>query len=158
MAHEPNAQLAALFPELRDWNEGKGITVSDWMNTIGNIPAAIAYSTLFWPEFVEYKGCILWSDADPANFEDWLTSLNGDRTRVEIVVNHRHITDFFLNDEAGKDSPDQVEYLGNLLQKIWTLKLQNDFPLSDVRVEFYWNDREATDDAQITVYCQRETS
>ncbi|WP_425146657.1 hypothetical protein [Deinococcus sp.] len=157
MAHEPNAQLAALFPELRDWNEGKGITVSDWMNTIGNIPAAIAYSTLFWPEFVEYESCIFWSNFSPNSFDAWMKMLNGNKTRVEAVINHRHITDFFLNAEE-KPSLEQIEYLGELLRKIWTLKLQNDFPLSDVRVEFYWNDREATDDAQITVYCQRETS
>ena len=157
MTREPNPQLEALFPELREWNDGGGITVSDWLNTFGSIQQAIAYSTLLWPEFVEYEGCLLWSEADPSNFDDWMASLGGNKTHVEQVINHRHITDLFLN-AKDEPTPEQVEYLGKLLQKIWALKLQSDFPLSGIQVEFYWHDREATDDAQITVYCQREQS
>ena len=129
--------------------------MDDWLNTFGSVPKAIAYSTLFWPEFVEYEGCLLWSEASPTSFDNWMVSLEGDKTRVELVMNHRHITDFFLNTPE-QPTPEQIEYLGKLLQQIWTMKLQNDFPLSGVRVEFYWHDREADEDAQITVYCQRE--
>lgn len=83
-----------------------------------------------------------------------MTSLDGNKTCVEAVINHVHITGLFYSTE--QESPEQIEYLGKLLQKIWTLKLQTDFPLLNVRVEFYWHDREFDEDAQVIVYCQHE--
>lgn len=80
--------------------------------------------------------------------------MSGDKTKVEAVLNHVQITDLFLN-APDEPSDAQVEYLGMLLKDIWLLKLRRDFPHLDIQVDFYWHDREALDDAQITVYCQR---
>jgi hypothetical protein len=48
-----------LIPELRHWNNGKGIHVLEWLSAIGNYEHAIAYAELFWPDFVEHDGCVL---------------------------------------------------------------------------------------------------
>lgn len=153
MAHEPDAQLTTLFPELRTWNGGDGVSVSTWLSTFGSIPQAIAYSTLFCPEFVEHEGCILSFGFEPQTSDDWIRSLGGDRTRAEMVINHVHISSLFFPGEVY--TSEQMDYLGRVLKKMWTLKLQHDFPLSGVQVEFLWNDRDDYDDAQLTVYCQR---
>lgn len=115
---------------------------------------ALLYSSLFWPDFVEFEGCLLWNDCPIEGFEEWMQSLKDDRTAVEKVLNHRHLTDFFLNSTTSP-TPEQVEYFGHLLREMWLTKLHRDFPQLPVRVEFYWNDKEATDDAQITVYLER---
>lgn len=113
------------------------------------------YSSLFWPEFVEFEGCLLWDDASPESFFGWMKSTGENRTAVEKVMNHVHITDFFFS-APEEPTNEQIDYFGALLKDMWSLKLRRDFPDLEVQVEFWWDDREASDTAQITVYCQRE--
>ena len=150
--HQP--ALNRLFPDLREWNDGNDFPADAWVSSFGSVHDALLYSSLFWPDFTEFEGCLVWADSPPENLEQWMLTLNQDRSAVEKLVNHRHITDFFLNSPTAP-TPEQVEYLGFLLQDMWRLKLQRDFPHLPIKVEFYWHDREASDDAQITVYLER---
>jgi len=115
----------------------------------------VAYSALFWPTFVEHRECLLWADFTPENFDHWMESTNGNQTAVELVMNHCHITDFFLNAEE-QPTPQQIAYLGFLLQDIWSLKLHTDFPHLKVRVEFRWDEPDFDEDAELLVYLQRD--
>lgn len=129
----------------------------DWLNIYGSIPNALIYSSLFWPEFVEFEGCILRHDASPDLFFEWMETLQGNRMAVEGVINHVHIKDLFLNaPEIPTD--EQIDYLGHLLGDMWLLKLRRDYPHFNVQVDFRWDDPEASDTAQITVYCLRKDS
>ena len=150
-----HTRLLAILPELSEWNEGKGMAPEGWLGAYGSVPSALMYSSLFWPEFVEFEGCLLWHDATPDLFFQWMTTLGGNCTAVEGVMNHVHITDVFLNaPEVPTD--EQVDYLGHLLKDMWSLKLRRDFPHLDVQVDFRWDDPEASDTAQLTVYCLRK--
>lgn len=155
MAIPSRPRLLAVLPELREWNDGKGVSPEAWLNSFGSVPQALMYSALFCPEFVEFEGCLLWHDASPEMFVQWMTTLGGNRSAVERVMNHVHLTDLFLN--APQPPTDaQVDHLGHVLQDLWGLQLRRDFPHLDVQVAFEWDDPEASDTAQITVYCQRE--
>lgn len=150
----PGQKLADILPDLKAWNDGGGISPEGWLSTFGSVPHALAYSAIFWPTFVKYRGCLLWEGFSPESFDNWMTRLNGDKTAAESIINHRHITDFFLNAEE-EPTEEQIAYLGLLLRDIWLVKLHRDFPDLEVQVEFSWLDREANEDAQLFVYCQR---
>ena len=45
-----------LIPELKDWNNGKGIDIYSWIGCVGDFQKAIGYSVIFWPEFIEIDG------------------------------------------------------------------------------------------------------
>ncbi|MPY67366.1 hypothetical protein F8S09_11815 [Deinococcus sp. SDU3-2] len=109
MTLPPTLKLAEVVPDLKSWNEGKGIEPEDWLAMLGSVPQALMYSVLFWPTFVEHQGCLLREGFSPQLFQEWLTRTNGDRTAVELVMNHRHITDFFPNAEE-HPSPEQIAY------------------------------------------------
>jgi hypothetical protein len=147
-----------LIPELSQWNEGRGISVEDWINVIGNFEHAIAYGRLFWPDFVEHDGCILIADGaegfDVKKYETWLKHFRGDKTATEQMINHRHIVDYFPN--ASEPTKEQLIYFGGFLREVWGCKLQRDFP--DCSVEVFFQYDEASDywiGFEITVYQNR---
>jgi hypothetical protein len=51
------------------------------------------------------------------------------------MINHRHITDIFLNSEF-KPNRDIVLYVGRLLKDTWQTKLNRDFPDRKITVSF----------------------
>ncbi len=146
-----------LIPELGQWNNGKGISIEGWISCIGNIRHAIGYSRLFWPNFVEHKGCIfLASHFDEAKFNDWAESTNWNLTAIESVINHLHILDLFPNDsEATKE---QIIYLGGNLKKMWEAKLAFDFPSAQISVIFDYDkdDPDGLLGFEITFFQKRE--
>ncbi|HZF10938.1 MAG TPA: hypothetical protein VFE33_19285 [Thermoanaerobaculia bacterium] len=135
----PPPEDVELIPELPLWNEGSGISMKDWIACVGSFEHAIGYSRLFWPEFVEREGCIVWPGADAPLLQHWKEHLHGDLQKVERVVNHRHIADLFADPDLDPTRA-QLRYLGRVLREIWQVKLDHDFPDRHVRVVF--NDTE----------------
>ncbi len=73
-----------LIPELARWNNGKGISVDLWINGIGSFEHAIAYGQLFWPEFIEFDGCIFRKHVwDLKRYEGFLKQTRGDKTALK---------------------------------------------------------------------------
>ena len=64
---------------------------------MGNFQLAIAFSRLFWPEFVEHDGCVLYADFSLESYRGFFTSCKGNRAAVEGMMNHRHILDLFYH-------------------------------------------------------------
>lgn len=142
-----------LFPDLQDWDDGRGISALTWVSGLGTVREAMLYSALLWPEFVEHRGCLLWSGSHEY-FDDWVARLDGDLSAVERMMNHCHLVD--LARKSGQEhTEEQLDGFGRLLQEMWQTKLRRDFPHLDVRVELYWADRSWDLDAQITVYVAR---
>ena len=118
--------LAELVPEIGLWNNGCGISLDLWIRCVANIEHAIGFGELFWPDFVEHDGCVLFAGFSEESFLGFMRQTGGDRRRVEVVMNHRHILDLF----GGHDSSptrSQIVYLGRLLKEMWSAKLQRDF-------------------------------
>lgn len=70
---------ADLIPELKLWNEGKGIDLNAFADAVGRYDHAIAYATLFWPDFVVHDDCVFRNQPDPANYLNWMEELKGAR-------------------------------------------------------------------------------
>jgi hypothetical protein len=130
-----SAEYSKLIPELSAWNNGAGIDVDGWLSCKGDFELAIAFSRMFWPEFTEHDGCVLFAGFGPTVYQEWLESCEGDRAAVEAVMNHRHLLDLFYH-AADSATPAQLTYLGRVLKDIFTAKLQYLFPSRVFTVEF----------------------
>jgi hypothetical protein len=142
-----------LIPELRDWNDGRGIDVETWISRIGNIEEAIGFSRLFWPEFVLHDDCVLRDGLRQEDYRSFLAQNNSDRQAVERVMNHVHIVDLFECREEGRDpTAEQLVFWGRVLREIWQTKLDRDFPKLNIQVSFLEVGVEELMDYELTVY------
>lgn len=141
-----------LVPELKSWNEKSPVSVDDWLGLNGNHELALAFTSLFWPDFKIHDNCVFFENAfSQENYDLWMKTTGGDRKAVELVINHQHILELFP-----QHSPDPSEKLvielGKKLQEIWQAKLQRDFPKRRIVVEFPLNEVSDLLDYQIYVY------
>ena len=150
--HENAEQL---IPDLPRWNNGNGADVSAFLCYIARYDHAIAYATLFWPDFILHDECVFLDPPDAKTYSNWMVQCKGDRTQVEAVMNHHHIVDIFVNSEV-EPSREIVLHLGRLLKDMWQCKLQASFPERRFKVEFYDDDSDDLLDYQITVFQERE--
>jgi hypothetical protein len=140
-----------LIPDLKDWNNGKGIDPAGWVGCEGNFRLAAAYSFVFWPEFTELDGMIFRGAMDPKTLASWMRNCSGDRKSVEATANHIHILD--LHHAGCPDaSVERVIFLGNVLKEIYRAKLLSQFPNRDIVVEFYEPPNKELQDYQLTFY------
>lgn len=124
-----------LIPELKDWNDGRGIDVQSWIGCVGDFQKAIGYSTIFWPRFVEIEGCVLRGGLDLENVQQWLKQCGGNCSAAEATINHLHLED--LHYVGCPDAtPERLIYLGRVLKEIYECKLARDFPKRDFVVVF----------------------
>jgi hypothetical protein len=133
----------ALVPELPEWNNGKGIDLDGWAHCTANSWSLIGASRVLWPDFVLFDGCVFRGDGvDEANYRDWMVHTGGNRSKVEAVLNHRHVLDEFPTISPG--SPEaQVLYLGGVMAAMLRAKLAHEFP--ERTFEVTW-DCDRTDD------------
>ena len=117
---------------------GDRFTLSNWLEWYATIELAAAFSKLFWPDFVEWRGCILLADAfSEQNAEEWWRTFHGDVQRVEDMINHTHLCDLFPNDHGFHTIDKGVtDYLGTTLVAMWTARLHQLFPDRDFDVIF----------------------
>lgn len=144
-----------LIPELENWNNGDGINVESWIQCVGDYEHAIGYAELFWPTFEIYDGCVFSAGFDKTTYEAWMKSTEGNKTSVQVVMNHLHILDLFPNvetDPSGK----QVVHLGRKLKEIWEAKLRLDFPDYNIVVSFPEEEYDDLLDYEITFFIQHE--
>jgi hypothetical protein len=100
-----------LIPELPKWNDGNGIDIVTWIGCVGNFEHAIKYSSLFWPEFTEHAGCILWADFKIDAYDGFMRQTGGNKKAVEAVMNHVHILDLFADIELCQTKIQENEVL-----------------------------------------------
>jgi hypothetical protein len=129
-------RAAELIPELREWNEGRGISLADWANAVGRYDYAVAYASIFWPDFFLRDDCVFRLDPKGENYAAWMSELEGDRSKVEAMINHLHILDMFTS-EGFEPTPQVVVQISRVLQDMWSCKLQRDFPERRFKVEIH---------------------
>jgi hypothetical protein len=130
-----------LIPELRLWNDGKGIAAEEWIGCIGNYPLAIGYSLLFWPRFVRSDEYVLRQGFSEGALRGFEQQAGSSRSSIEWVMNHIHLIDIHCNEENVGEA--QLRYLGRVLKKIHEVKLRADFP--DLRFTVEFNDEPGLD-------------
>jgi hypothetical protein len=132
-------QLPASFvSELSAWkNGGDPIDFTDlksWLGSNGNLNLAIGYSTIFWPKFILFEDYIFREECPVESVRAFEAQSQGNKSSVEWVLNHIHITDIHFSDEDATE--DKVVFLGRKLKEIWEVKLQWQFPDRPCEVEF----------------------
>lgn len=129
------------LPVLKKWREhfASSVDVWDYLGSQpGGLTIALAFAHLFWPEFVEVRGCVLLARAyEQDAFERWWHELSGERCRIEQVVNHVHLYDVFTVDaEIDPQVTNAVLMeLGEILVACWTCALAARFPGRTFHVE-----------------------
>ncbi len=147
-----------LIPELSEWrkNNSKDFSIEDWIISEGNVKFTIAYSILFWPEFIEIDECVIYKNRfDIDNFENWKnTEYIKNYAQIESVLNHIHILDLFATDEKKDEvNYEQILFLGNKICEMYLAKLQLEFPEKEFVFEFNGNEKlVAFDEYEITFY------
>jgi hypothetical protein len=131
----------ALLPELRQWNDGDGISAQGWIGCMGSYPLAVGYSLLFWPRFVRFEHYVLRESFSESSLRGFEGQSGSSRASVEWVMNHIHLADIHYNAEPPTEA--QLRYLGRLLGEIHAVKLGADFP--DLRFEVEFNDEPGLD-------------
>lgn len=127
--------FSELIPELRDWNDGRGIDIEAWIGCSGNFQLAIGYSKVFWPRFVEFETYVLREGFSVESLHGFEGNPPNDRQSVESVMNHLHIADiqYYGCEDA---SPERLIYLGTVLREIHEVKLRWQFPHRQFEVLF----------------------
>ncbi|MBC8108870.1 MAG: hypothetical protein H7Z14_19960 [Anaerolineae bacterium] len=151
MSNTSEIDFVRLIPELQAWNNGHGISVEAWIGCVGRSELAIGYGRLFWPEFVEHDGCVLFAGFSSDSFRAFMEQRDGNRRDVEIVMNHRHVSDYFSR-AGGSATAEQLIYLGRLLRDIWQTKLAHDFPDRSFVVHFADGPFEDLNDYEVTFW------
>jgi hypothetical protein len=150
------SDLTELVPELNAWNDGKGIDIDTWISCEGDHKHLIGYARILWPQFIEHEDCIFLGDEiQVKNYQEWLAHTQGDKARVEKVMNHRHIVDLFSRSHHEPPTREAVLYLGRLMKEIWQTKLTRDFPNRRIAVIFLETGVEDILDYQITFFQER---
>ena len=144
----------ALVPELAEWREtlGENVRLEDWIDHTGDIRLAIGYMRRLWPAFRLYKkGLFLAEGFSEEVFEEWNEVMKGDMQKIERTINHVPLLDFFANlDSQDSVSRVQLIYFGEYLQRMWTAKLQMEYPDRNCVVDF--TKAGVLTDIAITVY------
>jgi hypothetical protein len=119
----PESMTAALAA----WNNGKGIDLESWIGCEGNFSLAVGYTTIFWPDFVEFDGYILRNGFSEESLRAFEKREASNRKSVESLMNHLHIADVqYLG--CADASADKLLLLGKVLEEIYQAKLQWQFP------------------------------
>ncbi|MCC3518720.1 hypothetical protein [Microcoleus sp. PH2017_18_LLB_O_A] len=115
--------------DFQQWKKANGDDFSLWDYLFGsaNIEIAIAFTKLFWPDFVEHEGGIFLSEAFNSQiYEQWKIELGNDVAAIEQVMNHQHVDDILPG--AQNASSDNLLYLGQALAQMWESRLKSLYP------------------------------
>lgn len=89
------------------------------------------------------------------NYQSWLAKTQGDKKRVEAVMNHQHILDLFSRSHHERPTRQVLVYIGRLMKDILQNKLSRDFPDRTFVVEFAEDGVEDLVDYQVTFFQER---
>jgi hypothetical protein len=141
---------ADLLPELRAWNDGRGISPLTYVFCMARSDTATAYLDLFWPEFVVFEEYVFRAGFEEAGVRDWQSSQNNSRRNVEAATNYLDIGSLFQNSNELKSATieDRAKLIRATLADIYTVKLERDFPDRLFHIELI----DTVDDLALTFY------
>lgn len=146
-----NVDWDVLIPELKRWNNGGGIDPETWAGCTGTFQLAVAYTTIFWPDFTEMDGMVFRGKMTRAMLDSWIKNCSGDRKNIEATANHLHILDLHYLGSPDA-SEERIVFLGNVLREIYRAKLRLEFPDRNFTVDFYEPPNKELQEYQLTFY------
>ncbi|MBL7866718.1 MAG: hypothetical protein JNM71_01735 [Flavobacterium lindanitolerans] len=143
---------------LSEYNEIKVLNPDTWeigeyLNLKYDMNAAIAFSKLYFPDFIEKDGCIILGHRyNEQVFKQWQDYFNGDVKAIESMCNSYEVMDYFQNNRPVTESLDfynqVIDELAKTLKKSWEINCQILFPDKKIVVEVY----DEYDATRITLY------
>lgn len=115
--------------DFQKWKKANGDDFSlwDYLSGVANVEVALAFTTLFWPGFVEHDGGIFLAEAfNQELYEQWKAELGNDIAAIERVMNHQHIDDLLPGAETV--GIDNLFFLGEVIQQMWENRLNSGYP------------------------------
>jgi|SRR5271156_404299 len=114
--------------------------VLDFAFRYGSVLEALMFSRLFWPEFAEVEGMVLFKEVaeDPRQYErirDYLERSDGDRTEVERSFNLKEVTTQLLGKDLKETTDEQIDLLEERLCEMWAARLSVLYPDRRFKVE-----------------------
>lgn len=138
--------------ELKRWNDGRGISVEDWIGCEGNFDLALGYSTIFWPTFELVGQYILTEGWTAEAVESFENQPDSTPQSIEWLINHLHIIDIQCDGKVGA-TIEHVLRLGTVLKEIYEAKLLWQFPDRPCEVVFYVpDDSDNLDEYQVSFW------
>jgi hypothetical protein len=117
-----------LIPELALWNDGRGIPISDWIFIEGRADHALAFQSMFWPEFQEIEGSVLREPVDTDRFLGWKAT-GASRAQIETAMNAYHFDMIFPRDETEPSlKAEQLQNLAKAMCGMLASKLKAEYP------------------------------
>lgn len=115
--------------------EGKdthGFNPLDYIHAFGSPIAALLYSRLFWPGFVELDGMIFLNSTvenedDVARVRNTLRQYGGDKRKTEMAFNLIEVPALF-GGRSGETTDAQDVWLAETLAEMWKSRLHSMFP------------------------------
>ena len=114
---------------------------------------AIAFTNLYWPNFVERRGCIVRAEFATDALDRCWDSTGGNREQIELVLNHLHIADI-IPSESGAADERLLSYLGQSIAQMWRARLRDLFPDRECVVTFVDDESDGTPSSP-TIYCSQ---
>jgi hypothetical protein len=132
------------FEKVNDnWN------ILSYLNYNFDTNAAIAFSKLYFPDFVEYEDCIILSVLfNLETFNEWFEELNGNIKEVEKMCNLYEVKDFFHINRGDEIDEETLKIFANLLSTAWAISLNKLYPSKRFKIDTF----EEYDSLYITIY------
>ncbi|MFV1922452.1 MAG: hypothetical protein ACMZ63_07605 [Methylotenera sp.] len=157
MHKQPYPIPESMQEELSKWNNGSGIDLEGWLCSSGSYSLAAGYTTLFWPEFIEFEGYLLRKGFSIESLRGFEQVDGTNPKTIEWVMNHMHIAHVHYGSEDM--SKDKIILLGNTLKEIYQAKLKWLFPEKPCLVELYIPEQhDDLDDYQISFWQAKHES
>ncbi|WP_346848259.1 hypothetical protein [uncultured Clostridium sp.] len=126
------------------WQKANPKNFSWWnyVNMKSDIQIALGFAKFFYPEIIEIDNCIFIKDNfSSERYEQWKVVCN-DKKTLEKAINSYEIKEFFhMNtDFEDKNINEQIQALGNILKKFWTLGFNERFPDMNIVVDIIEDD------------------
>jgi hypothetical protein len=122
----PNTDHLKNFQRWKQAN-GDDFSLWDYLSRVSRVELAIAFTKLFWPDFVEHEnGIFLFEAFNIQVYEQWKTELGNDIASIERVMNHQHIDDILQG--AEKVGIENLLYLGQSITQMWETRLKLLYP------------------------------
>jgi len=143
---------------LKEYNELEilnpaGWDIGEYLNLKYDINGALAFSKLFFPDFIEYEGCVLLKFRfDKVIFKQWYEKFDGNRSEVERMCNFYEVKDYFHLNQVVYSNEEQynnaLSAFATTLKISWEVNLKLLYPTTTFRVDVF----DEYDTTRITLY------
>jgi len=147
-----NTSVLKEYRILEELNPGSW-NIGEYLNLKFDLNAAIAFSKLYFPDFIEKEGCILLGFTyNEETFRQWYELFNGDIPAIESKCNLYEVADYFSLNRSENESLDSynqaIDEFGKLLKTSWEINCKILFPDRNIVVEVF----DEFDTTRITLY------